>query len=387
MAEIERLVRLDPRQGTPKADRLEVLALLVEKYEQASTSISAPSPIEALKFRMEQEGLTPRDLIPLIGNRSKVSEVLAGKRPLTLSMIRAIHAQLGIAAEVLLQDPKATLPENTGIEWRKFPLREMAKRGWFSGNCRRLAERAEEIMRDFFAPLGEVSQVAALYRRTLRERAPKKMDPYAIWAWTARVLILAKTAPPCGTYKSGTVTKEFMQEIARLSWSDRGPLLASEFLTNHGIRLIVEPHLPRTHLDGAAMLGFDGTPVIGLTIRHDRIDNFWYCLMHELAHIGRHLSHSNAQKDLFIDDLDSETDDAVEQEADALAAEALIPRRCWPKSSAARPWTPEAIHALAQELRIHPAIIAGRIRHDSGNYRILNNLVGHGAVRRHFMPT
>ena len=103
--------------------------------------------------------------------------------------------------------------------------------------------------------------------------------------------------------------------------------------------------------------------------------------MHELIHISRHL---NAELTTFYDDLDVEdTGNAQEQEADQLAGEALIPQEEWNKSPASKLRTPEAQH-LATRLRIHPAIVAGRIRHDRKSYRVLNRLVGRGQVRRLF---
>jgi antitoxin component HigA of HigAB toxin-antitoxin module len=83
----------------------ELLVLLVEKYEAEHYPIDLPDPVEAIKFRMEQEGLEPKDLIPYLGSQSKVSEVLNYKRPLSLSMIRSLQEGLGIPAEVLIQRP------------------------------------------------------------------------------------------------------------------------------------------------------------------------------------------------------------------------------------------------------------------------------------------
>lgn len=102
--EIEPLIAQDPELGTPEADRLELLALLVEDYEEKHYPIDPPDPIEALKFRMDQQGLKQKDLVPLIGSKSKVSEVLAKKRPLSISMVRALSDGLGIPTEVLIQE-------------------------------------------------------------------------------------------------------------------------------------------------------------------------------------------------------------------------------------------------------------------------------------------
>jgi len=98
LSSLEGLLDLDPAPGTAENEKLELLTLLVEDYESRQYKFIPPTPVEAIKFRMEQQKLNPRDLIPYIGSRSKVSEVLSGKRSLTLSMIRALSAGLGIPA-------------------------------------------------------------------------------------------------------------------------------------------------------------------------------------------------------------------------------------------------------------------------------------------------
>lgn len=100
LKEIERL--WSARSGTPEHDRLEVLAALVEDYEEKHHAVYPPDPVEAIRFRMEQLGLDRRALEPCIGSRARVSEILSHKRRLTLDMIRRLHRQLGIPAEVLL---------------------------------------------------------------------------------------------------------------------------------------------------------------------------------------------------------------------------------------------------------------------------------------------
>ena len=102
LSEIERL--WGSPEGTPEADALEVLVTLVDAYEAKHHAIDPPDPIEAILFRMEQQGLTPRDLEPYIGPSGRVSEVLNHKRPLSLGMIRSLHHGLGIPAHVLLQE-------------------------------------------------------------------------------------------------------------------------------------------------------------------------------------------------------------------------------------------------------------------------------------------
>ena len=103
----------DAKPGTAKGDELELLLLLVETYEDSAYPIDLPDPITALRFRMEQEGLKPKDLIPYIGSKSRVSEVLSGQRPLSLTMIRKLVTGLHFPAELALRQTQAPLPRRT----------------------------------------------------------------------------------------------------------------------------------------------------------------------------------------------------------------------------------------------------------------------------------
>ncbi len=102
LKEISRLMTSDPALGTPDGDRLDVLVTLVQAYEARHHPMSPPDPIEAIRFRMEQQGLTIKDLEPMIGRSNRVYEVLNGERRLTLNMIRRLHKGLGIPADVLI---------------------------------------------------------------------------------------------------------------------------------------------------------------------------------------------------------------------------------------------------------------------------------------------
>lgn len=99
---ISRLVETDPDPGTAEGDFLDVMGTLIEAYEKKTFPMQAADPIEAIKFRMEQGGLTPRDLVSSIGQQNRVYEVLNGTRPLSIQMIRNLHRKLGIPAESLI---------------------------------------------------------------------------------------------------------------------------------------------------------------------------------------------------------------------------------------------------------------------------------------------
>lgn len=382
LSRIEEL--MDAQPDTPEMDELELMTALVEMYEDRHYPICPPDPLEAIKFRMDQLGLTQQDMVPYIGTKSKVSEVLNGKRPLSLTMMRSLNKYLGISAEVLLNEPGSRFPDGMqNLEWDKFPVVEMAKRCWVP-NVKDPKENAEELMRKLIIQAGGVETVPfALFRQGKSARYNSKMDTYALTAWCIRVLALARENPLKNKYKKGSLKPSTLQEIARLSYFENGPLLAKEYLEKQGIYLIVVPHLPKTYLDGAAILMPDGTPVIGLTLRHDRIDNFWFCLLHELAHVAKHLTESDR---IIIDDLDlirhdAESEDKNEKEADEMTRDGLIPKKVWERNPIRGKVTAAKVYALAEQLKIHPAIIAGRVRYEQNNYKLLTKFVGRKQVR------
>jgi len=104
LAEISSLIEADPSPKSPAGERLDILTTLIQAYEARHFPIEAPDPVEAIKFRMEQGGLTVKDLEPMIGKSNRVYEVLNRKRPLTLAMIRRLHKRLGIPAEALIAE-------------------------------------------------------------------------------------------------------------------------------------------------------------------------------------------------------------------------------------------------------------------------------------------
>ena len=101
---VSQLVDQDPSPDTPEGERLEVLSTLIEAYERKHYPVDLPDPVEAIKFRMDQAGLSIKDLEPMIGQSNRVYEVLTHKRPLTLRMIRNLNKGLGISAQVLITD-------------------------------------------------------------------------------------------------------------------------------------------------------------------------------------------------------------------------------------------------------------------------------------------
>jgi HTH-type transcriptional regulator/antitoxin HigA len=146
-----------------------------------------------------------------------------------------------------------------------------------------------------------------------------------------------------------------------------------------GIRVIVENGLPGMSVDGASLHTTTTGPVLALTLRHDRLDNFWFTLLHELGHLALHLS--DPGDDVFVDSLEDCVSDEQEAEANAFAKDGLIPRDTWLRSDAYRLGSEASVKELAKRLGVHQAIVAGRIRFERREFRIFPDLVGEGGVR------
>lgn len=387
MARLTALMALDPKDGSKEDSELELLALVIEDYERKIVPPVVPDPIEAILFRMDQMNLGRKDLESFIGSTSKVSEVLSRKRPLSLSMIRRLHKGLDIPAEVLIGSAESgtqAVGAEPEMEYAKFPLKEMLDRncfGNFKGNAQRLKDYAEDLVLKFMQGLLPKQAEPAFLRAPLHQRGTRDADEYALLAWRLCVIKKVRANPASRDYRKGVITAKWLKDLARLSAFDDGPRLAREQLGMAGITLVIEPHFKGTYLDGAAMLD-EGRPIVAMTLRHDRLDNFWFVLMHELAHVAKHLDEANP---LFTDDLDSpDEQDRKEREADIMAGEALIPQTVWEKSAARTSHLIKDVIALADKLGVHPAIVAGRVRHETKNFRILVKPLGHGQASRHF---
>jgi HTH-type transcriptional regulator/antitoxin HigA len=379
-AAIVRLSALMDEEVTPgssKEAELELLALVIESYERTKVEPVQLDPIEAILFRMDQIGLKKVDLVPYMGSLPKVSEVLARKRPLNLAMIRKLHQGLGIPADVLLAqtEDSVDLGEVLPYDTSKFPFKEMFARGYFKGfggTLRDAKDKTEELIRGFMRGFDLQPIHQARLRAPMHQSGSRLMDGYALLAWHVAVLKKARELKVKSPFAKESLTEERLRELARLSRFEQGPLLAQEFLADMGIALVVEDHFNKTYLDGAAM--FDGDlPVVALTLRHDRLDNFWFALLHELVHVQKHLN----QGRLFIaDNLEDKVHQQTteEREADEGARDILIPQAEWLVAGLTVEPTMEAAIALADKLRIHPSIVAGRVRHETGNWRLLSSI-------------
>ena len=372
---VHSLIEELPLPNTPESDELELLSVLIEDYEKDRFPIKAPSPIDAIKFRMAEQNLKQVDLVSYLGTPSRVSEVLSGRRPLTVEMIKRLSVGLGISTDTLIG------VHEKQIDWSKFPIKEMISRNWIKSVTTKSFGKVEKIVEEFITSNGfDFSKVA--FKRTLHGDVSVTTQS-AIYAWLARVVQCARErqlSGEIGEFKEGMFSEKFFKELAQLSKHLDGPKRAIKFLENNGITVVFERHIKGTSIDGASLKDTNGRPIIGMTLRYDQLDSFWFTLLHEVAHIWKHVTVNDA----FLDNNDSESDDKKEAEANRIAREAFIPRAVWRRSEAYMQPTKERINLFANQLNIHPAIVAGRIRYDKKNYSLFSDMVGRDTVREIF---
>jgi HTH-type transcriptional regulator/antitoxin HigA len=332
------------------------------------------------------QGLTQRKLADLLGlkeqqvQRYEAEEYSTANVKRLAEVARALNLNVSEVAEIRMAPAATENAESETIQWDRFPIREMYRRNWFEGYTGTLAgavAQADILVPNLIKRAGGQPRLA-LHRKRLR--VGSAADRYALLAWECRVLAVANSSPRPIRYDPERIDDAWLKKLAQQSRSPDGPSRAKKYLESAGIAVVIEAHLTSTYLDGAALLGERG-PVIGLTLRYDRLDNFWFALFHEIMHVRVHLKKGIVEE--ILDDLEADAD-ATEREADELAARALIPDDLWETALPRYVRTEDAVKAFAREHKISEAIVAGRIRKEADNYVMLAEMVGAGEVRRHF---
>lgn len=298
----------------------------------------------------------------------------------SLGRLIEISKALGVKASGSFEGPKLAggsvfaWGDTDDIVWGQLPYKEMIKRRWF--DLPRGANPIEKV-KEYFLQAAGPQFATALHRKKMR--SGNVPNEYALLAWQARVLERARVKIEADEIGIFELDDTWLSDLVRLTKRADGPTRARELLAKKGIVLVVERHLPGSYLDGAAMLADGETPVVGLTLRYDRLDNFWFVLMHELGHVFLHLF--DGLRFDFFDEEGGIDGDVIEAEADKFALDALIPEALWDQCLSRFALSEEAVKIDAETIGIDPSIIAGRIRKERGNYTILGNLVGQDQVR------
>lgn len=207
---------------------------------------------------------------------------------------------------------------------------------------------------------------------------------WVLLSWKAQVTRVAERIieEHCPSYRPLDVS--WLLDLVRLSCLDDGPERARDLLLEHGIVLVIEPNVAGMKVDGAAFLAGD-VPVIGMTLLRDALDNFWFTLVHEIAHVVLHYR-TGLAAGFFDDEATSTEVDEMEGEANTFASNLLLPDEVWARSPVRITKTAEPVERLARQLGIHPAIVFGRIRMERRDYSLFSNKIGRGLVRGQFMP-
>lgn len=221
------------------------------------------------------------------------------------------------------------------------------------------------------------TQQKALFRK--HANAEKATATY----WISRCRHLAKVlialTPEFPPFRG--LSKDHLAGIAKLSIDPSELPSLPGILREWGVVLLFEPAVPGMKVDGAAFRLENGSPVIALSLRHNRLDNFWFTLMHELAHVVLHYDRLGTP---IMDDIEEPPVDLIEQQADRLGTDALVPRSDWRGNDVVYKPTLEGVLHFSRTVGVHPAIIAGRARRELANYSLFNEIVHEVNVRKVF---
>jgi HTH-type transcriptional regulator / antitoxin HigA len=260
--------------------------------------------------------------------------------------------------------------------------REMVRRRWLQPGSSndKVAERGQAIF-DFLFSRNTSRPAFAMFKGRRLSAQRDLVEEVSAMAWIAHVTDTAQSQRSTVKFKPAAINEDFVRRLTKLSVLDDGPRRALATVREIGVAVVVESGLPGMSVDGASFHSRQAGPVLALTLRHDRLDNFWFTLLHELGHIVLHLT--EPVDDIYIDSIDESVRDEqeAEAEADAFAKDGLVPRDTWLRSDARRLGSENSVIALAKQLGIHPSIVAGRIRYERREFRVFTDLVGMGRVR------
>jgi HTH-type transcriptional regulator / antitoxin HigA len=328
----------------------------------------AVAPGRIILRELETRGWSQQDLAAIMGRPQQViSEIIHAKKQITAETARQLAKAFGTSPDFWLnlemryQSHRATKENHESeIERRSklynlAPFNEMIRRGWIQQG-KTIDEQEQEYCRFFQVQTVDHQPQVAFRTRVSEERSP---EDRAIVAWVKRVERLAEEQPlPAFSIES---VPPIMDRLLALAEDESDIAKIPPLLMDSGIHFIFVPHLPKTYLDGAA-LWVNNHPVIALSLRYDRIDAFWFTLLHELAHI--YLKHQHVHVDQLFDRdnqaLEQEEIEANQQAANWLLSEdALKDFIEWNRPRYSR----SGIERFAAEQKRHPGIIIGQLMH------------------------
>lgn len=362
-------------------------------YHQAAVDTESPitTPGQFIEQLLAKRGWTQRVLAAVMGvEETGVSKMITNKKPISAELALALEGAFAVPAEQFLGLQKdfelanarrAAKPDPAAQERARvigaFPIPEMIKRGWLDvPDVRDTAKLESELVRFFgAASLADIEAPAHAAKKTnvSEEATPPQL------AWLRRVKQIASEMLVSRFSDFGA--RRAAQLLRELTLSPESARKVPRLLSEAGIRFVIVESLPGAKIDGVCFWLDDARPVIAMSMRHDRIDNFWFVLRHELEHVIQ----GHGKKLVVIDaELEGERagtgGDVAEDEriANAAAAEFCVPKKTLDAFIARKaPFFAERdILGVAATLRVHPGLVAGQLQHRTGRYdRFRNHLV------------
>lgn len=350
------------------------------------------SPGEILKEELEARDWTQRDFAEIIGRPVQVvSEIISGKKAITPETAILFGEAFGTSAELWLnlessyrldllhqKQQKLDLVSRKAELYSRAPIKELIKLGWIQAS-ESIDELKEEVLNFLgIIDLNEKSPLIAKFCRTFKGN----FDSPSLEAWV-RMAVIEASRKSCLDFNRRKL-KRAIPALISLSADETLTSQVPQKLSELGVRMVFVPHLPKTKVDGAAFWLDKNSPVIALSLRLNRVDNFWFTLMHEIAHIleGYHNEKPYMDTDLLKprDSLISDKpQDEDEKQANKMARDWLIPQEQFDLfvANTNRYFSRKMVLDLAKELGIHPAIVVGRLQYEERiPYTNLRNLLG-----------
>ncbi len=346
-------------------------------------------PGEFVRDELEERGLTQTDLADITGlSRRLINGILAGTASITPAVALVLAEVFDTSAETWLNlqslhDLAAArtaadddTPRRVAVQekvpvrdvarraaiYTKVPVRDVARRGWIDFGKDIGTDELESSVCSF---LGTASIVDPLpFAVAARKSTDYATENPAQVAWYARVLQLARVAPVTATYSPGLLPS-CEEGLRALMQNAEDVRRVPRVLANSGIRLVLLEHLPKTKIDGVMIWLDENSPVIALSLRMDRVDNFWFTLLHELSHVRHHDEGTVNTVDTDITAVDAEGLNEVELRANAEAADGLVPTKNIQSFIARKKpyFYRKDVLGFAGRMGVHPGIVVGQLQH------------------------
>jgi HTH-type transcriptional regulator / antitoxin HigA len=327
-----------------------------------------------IKEQLELREWTQDDLASITGMSAKhINKILQDQQSLTLDNARLFAevfdtsieywVNLNTAYQLWLRQEKTKQElevDTKAMIYERMPVKDMIKKGWLKP-VKETNELAMEVMTFFNLPSLNFSIIDQNYQPFLARKSESYNQFNAAYAYSW----FQKAKTEAGKISTNPYQKEALEDLLgqlhQYTIKENGINQFLDKLAEIGVVFMVLPHLQKTYLDGAAFVS-GSNPVVVYTGRYNRIDNFWFTIVHEIAHV---LLHLNEETTYFLDDLKEKSSDVLETEANALAAKVLKHDQILAMlEKRSKYLSPKLVQDCADELQIHPAIVIGKLAHD-----------------------